>query len=745
MAFDPSTAKPIEETKPSVSSTGGFDASTAVPVSEPQERRKPTTISGAMRRMREPGFTGPEMPKPLTGEQLKEQFKELGAGGLKGAVAGIPGIPGDIESFGRMLIPGVSNESFFPTSERVGTALFGEPEGETGAEKTGRTIGSLFSPNVLAKGLGMAGRLAIGKTQPEIASLSKKAEGMGFKLEPAQLKKDEPIGSPGFLGAKAKNENLATTLASKETGVVTENITPEFLGKRSKALGDEYTKIFGQKFEIDSDLVKKLQEAKDLEKSVDPAGVGPVSKTADNIIARWTEEATKAQQQTIENRIKRIMQTQGRGGVEPIVRLRRDWPTIRDSSAKDVPDWFSNVEKTVNELSSNLGLQTTPKVWVSAPRREGLYGMATGDGHIIINDSLNAEGAVATALHEFGHQAEFQMFFHAAPETRRSVIQAYNEQMASIPTGKLTVEQHRPLTAAKYPEQGRTSVPDVGHERGYLRNFSEWFAEQTSRWITTTKTPTTTVEKFFAKIADSWKKIYSKVVGHIPLVKEVDNYFRSNWKGDLLDQAVAKEAQEVKAAFIPDSDVIAKIDGVELQRLRSNLTRISRTARDGNDRNAASNLVHAIDDSINKYKPEVGKKLALTNRQYAATMALSDGIEKGFVTQGKISLDGLGNYLSQNVYGYGLGTSKHPLYDLGYMGKSLGIRSRTEGTRLPSYDALTAILGRSKHYLGSTLFARSQAARRMQKGEEAIPQDIKKYVDASRKTGQIAGQGQEEQ
>jgi hypothetical protein len=356
-------------------------------------------------------------------------------------------------------------------------------------------------------------------------------------------------------------------------------------------------------------LVKQLNEMKKFEQSVNPAGVGPVSTTAENIIARWKEEVTSAQQKTIENNLKRIMQKQGRGGVEPITRLKRDWPTIRDSAAGNVPDWMPGIEKTINELSASLGLQQTPKLWVSAPRRPGLYGMATGDGHIIINDGVNAEGAIATALHEFGHQAEFQLFMHAAPDTRKSVIQAWNDQMASIPVGVKTVQQHRPLTAEKYGAAGK-QIPDVGHERGYLRSFPEWFAEQTSRWITETKTPTSVVEKFFSTIAESWKKVYQKVTGYIPLVKEVDNFFRSNWKGDLLEQSVAKEGISAdKFSFIPEVDVTAKIPGQELQRLRSNLTRIARTAADGNDRQAASKFVEVIDSHIGKSNPDILKSL----------------------------------------------------------------------------------------------------------------------------------------
>jgi len=588
----------------------------------------------------------------------------------------------------------------------------------TGAEESGLGLGLGTAVQAIPGVLKTIGKYTIGTSQPEIDALARAAEKEGFVLEPGQLRKDKPVGTPGFMeAAKAKNEKIATKLSSKTTGKETENITPEFLSGRKKELSKEYDTIFGRNLTIDSKLVGELQKMKDFEMAVSPAGVTPVRSTANNIIDRWNTELANAQQKTIDNNLKRILQQQGRGGVEPIVRLRKDWPTIRDASSPNVPEWASSVEKTITELSDSLGLKTTPKMWVSSPRREGLYGMATGDGHIVINDTLDAKGALATALHEFGHQAEFQLFAYAPKETRTEVIKAFNQQMQSIPVGVKTIEQHRPITSEKYGES-RKQIPDKGFETGYLRDFSEWFAEQTSRWITTSKTPTTVVEKFFKDVADSWKKIYQKVSGYVPMVDEVDKFFRSNWKGDLM-QSVTQDASAIAKSIEPvavmGKDLTAAIDGRELQRLRENMTRIARTATDGRDREVAGNFVSAIDDAIGRQDRALLDRLRQTNRQYAATATLADGIEKGFVSGGKVSLEGLGKYLSNRVYGYGSGTSQHPLYELGYMGKALGLRSRAEGINIPEDKLISALAGRSKQLLGGIAGARSQTARNIQR------------------------------
>ena len=78
-------------------------------------------------------------------------------------------------------------------------------------------------------------------------------------------------------------------MATKETGVETENVTPKFVGDRLEALGKDYDQIFNRNFTIDGELVSQLKAMRDFEKSVTPAGVGPVTTTAENIIQKYTQ------------------------------------------------------------------------------------------------------------------------------------------------------------------------------------------------------------------------------------------------------------------------------------------------------------------------------------------------------------------------------------------------------------------------------------------------------------------------
>jgi ribosomal protein S7 len=170
------------------------------------------------------------------------------------------------------------------------------------------------------------------------------------------------------------------------------------------------------------------------------------------------------------------------------------------------------------------------------------------------------------------------------------------------------------------------------------------------------------------------------------------------------------------------------VDGRELQRLRSELSNIARTASDANDRRIAGNFVESIDKAIERSNPALAAKLLDTNRKYATAKTLEEMIEKGYVRQGNISLEKLGEHLANNTYGFGSGTSRHPLYNLGYMGRELNMRAMWEGATGTSKQALDALIGKAGKYIGGALGLRTQAARRAQRGEPMLPGETGKAL-----------------
>ena len=544
-----------------------------------------------------------------------------------------------------------------------------------------------------------AAEIAVGKTTPSTESLARKAEKRGFSFEPGQLREQKPAGSPGYSIAgtsdrQRKNQKLANELTSAETGNTATygKLDKPHLNQTKKALGDQYDEIFGTKdkpkeIKIDQKLVDIAQQAKDFETSVSPADVRTISKTADNIIGKWID---------IQDLQKKIAPYQKK----PVVPLspppplaastRRYWSNLVEATDKSAPAFASDIQKTLDELSTNLNLAVKPKVWFGNDKSGGTYGMADGDGHIIIRSGLDKEGSLATALHEFGHQGEFQLLRHAPSNVQAEIYKAFQEHRRTTPLGTKTVEQYRPLTAAKYPEDVRTTIAGPKYEQDYLRNFSEWFAEQTSRWITTTKTPTTTVEKFFAGVSKMWKDIYQKVTGHVGLAKEVDDFYRANWKGNLTQQAVQQEPM-----LQPAAQMAGGIDGRELQALRSNLSSLAYRL-EGPDKYRAAELLRAIDDAIETNNTGLASKFREINRRYSANEALLELERRGGIFGGNISLEKLG----QITKDFG---EKHPLYELGEIGRQLKLRGIFEGVEYPTGE-LAQILSRGKRaILGTAL------------------------------------------
>lgn len=156
-----------------------------------------------------------------------------------------------------------------------------------------------------------------------------------------------------------------------------------------------------------------------------------------------------------------------------------------------------------------------------------------------------------------------------------------------------------------------------------------------------------------------------------------------------------------------------QVDGKELQRLRSEISDIARTHPDGNTRFTAGQFLEKIDNNILRNHPDLAKKLQETNRKYAVAKTLEDLNSRGAIQQGNVSLEQLGDYLSKNIYGYGSGASKHPLYDLGLLGKELKIRGRFEGVETPS-GTVPGVLSKLEQVLN--IPSRLPLARALQRG-----------------------------
>ena len=252
---------------------------------------------------------------------------------------------------------------------------------------------------------------------------------------------------------------------------------------------------------------------------------------------------------------------------------------IADNTSTTNPKWFKDVEKTIHELSAQMGLPIRPKLWVGdqAKKQGSVSGLAHPSGHIILLRELKGESAINTAAHELGHLMEYQVLKNAPEDVQAAIKVAWSKQLNEFRSNK-TYEQHRPLAGSRLDETLRNLPVKQSAKPGEVfvstkgvMSFSEWFAEQVSRFITQNKAPQNIVEKFFSGIADKWRQIYERVTGHIPLTKEVDDFMRKNWKGDLVEKAFA-ETEKTAAGeqnLIPGVNPVTDADRILVEQQRN--------------------------------------------------------------------------------------------------------------------------------------------------------------------------------
>lgn len=146
------------------------------------------------------------------------------------------------------------------------------------------------------------------------------------------------------------------------------------------------------------------------------------------------------------------------------------------------------------------------------------FGPGMKDFYIVLKKDMTPERAVETIAHEVGHMV-MTVALAKAPASTRAAIRNQYEQWAMKARNMTAQELVRSLrnrytagaTAANMPANLRaTQMPNAEQ---YWLSENEWFADQVSRWVTTSQKPMTVVEKFFSKIAQMMKMMVRYITG----------------------------------------------------------------------------------------------------------------------------------------------------------------------------------------------------------------------------------------
>ena len=273
----------------------------------PRQRAKPSseeTKAGAAKAAeafgRVMGFEVPEEPELSPAA--------VGVAGGMGAAAGRYG-PAALKKAGALVskIPTVPTRAVGAGMQALGTGLQAIPAtrrtvlpgvamaGTEAAGQVGEQLGVPRAATAAATlGVGpIAGRklgeALVGTTTRTGEALARKAEALGFKLSPSQVRADVPVPAKGATFTSKENQKLANELASAGTGKKAEEISAEFIGKRLKELGKEFDDVYkGKVFRIDQDAVNAINNIlREEAAAIGPSGTSAVKSAADDIIKNF--------------------------------------------------------------------------------------------------------------------------------------------------------------------------------------------------------------------------------------------------------------------------------------------------------------------------------------------------------------------------------------------------------------------------------------------------------------------------
>lgn len=175
----------------------------------------------------------------------------------------------------------------FPTVKETRQALksvgIEEPRPEL---RPYQTAGELLTLGLGApKVLRSAGKV-IGTPTETVQEVATKAERLGFKLAPTQLRQDVPTPETASLFNAERNQTLANKLASRGTGKEAAEVSESFIRERIKTLGDDFDKVYkGKIFDIDPAIKGQLENILAREEELGFAGVSAVKGAAQSILA----------------------------------------------------------------------------------------------------------------------------------------------------------------------------------------------------------------------------------------------------------------------------------------------------------------------------------------------------------------------------------------------------------------------------------------------------------------------------
>jgi hypothetical protein len=259
----------------------------------------------------------------------------------------------------------------------------------------------------------------------------------------------------------------------------------------------DVSKIFTQK-EFDAlkaEVVKlKQQDAADAAKYPD----GPFTGAKSNVVAGDSID------QRYTNYLSELMQSLGLGDVRVFLYHGKDVKGRGDELHLH-GDYYPILSRAEPDKGQNGA--TKP------------IGPTGKDFMLFVNDNMSEARTLEVIAHELGHMIQAISYDKAPANIKTAIKNEYNDWVDSLKGKKLAdlvVSLRNRYTVEEMESKGITDVEIKKMGLGdlnYWMGFDEWFADNVSRWATTSDKPLTITEKFFSKVAQMMRDLVALVTG----------------------------------------------------------------------------------------------------------------------------------------------------------------------------------------------------------------------------------------
>jgi hypothetical protein len=199
---------------------------------------------------------------------------------------------------------------------------------------------------------------------------------------------------------------------------------------------------------------------------------------------------------------------------------------------------------TISEAKANREKYTGPHRKIGSAGLNNEYGrmggMPDGNYFIAFTDGMSTSKMLETLAHELGHIHMYEVFEKTDVQTHNEIVGEFNKFIRSSKgkDAREFIQSFRPRGIGKVTKGGEGLKAE--QLAPYWTSFHEWYADQVSRWATTSAKPLTVVEKFFKRLANALKSFYAKLRNQKYLPNETFKQYLDKVSADSWDIAPEK-------------------------------------------------------------------------------------------------------------------------------------------------------------------------------------------------------------